>query len=96
MRSPAAQGPAMALRLHVLEQLLVDPLGRAPQRQLAQRGQIARREIVLERALGLLGHVDLALLQPLDQIVGREVDQLDRIGAVEDRVRHGLAHAHMR
>ena len=95
MRSPAAQGPAMALRLHVREQLLVDPLGGAAQRQLAQRGQVARREIVLQRPLGLLGHIDLAFLQPLDQIVGREVDQLDRVGAVEDRVGHGLAHAHM-
>ena len=57
------------MRLHVLEQLLVDPLGGAAQRQLAQRGQVARREIVLERALGLLRDVDLALLQALDQIV---------------------------
>ena len=86
----------MALRLHVGEQLLVDPLGGAPQRQFAQRGQVARREIMLQRALGLLGDIDLALLQPLDQVVGREVDQLDGVGAVEDRVRHGLAHPHMR
>ena len=48
---------------------------------------------MLERALGLLRHVDLALLQALDQVVGREVDKLDGVGAVEDRVRHGLAHA---
>ena len=27
---------------------------------------------------------------------GREIDQLDRVGAVEHRVRHGLAHAHVR
>jgi hypothetical protein len=67
------------------EQLLVDPLGGAPQRQLAQRGQVARREIMLQRALGLLGDVDLALLQPLDQVVGREIDQLDGVGAVEHR-----------
>ena len=33
------------------------------------------------RALGLLGHVDLALAQPLQQIVGRQVDQLDLVGA---------------
>ena len=51
---------------------------------------------MLERALGLLGDVDLAFLQALDQVVGREVDELDRVGAVEDRVRHGLAHPHMR
>ena len=48
---------------------------------------------MLERALGLLRHVDLALLQALDQIVGGEVDKLDGVGAVEDRVRYGLPHA---
>ena len=51
---------------------------------------------MLQRALGLLGNIDLALLQPLDQVVGREVDQLDGVGAVEHLVRHGLAHPHMR
>ena len=51
---------------------------------------------MLQRALGLFGDVDLALLQPLDQIVRREVDQFDGIGAVEHRIRHGLAHPHMR
>ena len=48
---------------------------------------------MLERALGLLRHVDLALLQALNQVVGREVDKLDGVGTVEDRVRYGLAHA---
>ena len=50
---------------------------------------------MLQRPLGLLGDVDLALLQPLDQVVGRQIDQLDRVGAVEHRIRHGLAHPHM-
>ena len=92
-----ARGPGAGdgVGLHVGEQLLVDALGGAPQRQLAQRGQIARREIMLQRALGLLGDVDLAFLQPLDQVVRREVDQFDRVGAVEHRIRHGLAHPHM-
>ena len=51
---------------------------------------------MLQRALGLLGDIDLALFQPLDQVVGREVDQLDGVGAIEHLVRHGLAHPHMR
>ena len=84
------------MRLHLREQLLVDALGGAPQRELAQRRQVAGREEMLERALGLLGDVDLALLQALDQVVGREIDQLDGVGAVEYRIRHGLAHAHVR
>ena len=37
--------------LHVAEQLLVDALGGTPQRQLAQRRQVAGREIMLDRAL---------------------------------------------
>ena len=61
-----------------------------------KRRQVAGRKEMLERALGLLGDVDLAFLQALDQIVGREVDELDGVGAVEDRIRHGLAHAHVR
>ena len=50
---------------------------------------------MLERALGLGRDIDLALAQPLDQVVGREIDHLDLVGAVEDAVRHGLAHADM-
>ena len=88
-------GPGDRIGLHMRQELLVDALGGAAQRQLAQRGQIARREIMLERALGLLGDIDLALLQARDQIVGRQIDQLDRIGAVEHRIRHRLAHPHM-
>ena len=82
--------------LHVGEQLLVHALRRAAQRKLAQGGQVAGRKVVLQRALGLLGDVDFAFLEPLDQIVRGQIDELDGVGAVEDRVRHGLAHAHMR
>ena len=87
--------PRDRARLHLRQQLVVDPFRGAAERQLAQRRQIGGREEVLERALGLLRHVDLALLEPLDQVVGGEIDQLDGIGTIEDGVRHGLAHAHM-
>jgi len=92
-----ASGPGAGNRigLHMGEQLLVDPLGSAPKRQLAQRGKIARREVVLQRALGLPGHIDLALSQALDQIVRRQINQLDGIGAVEHGIRHRLAHPYM-
>ena len=78
---------------HMRQQLLVDALGGAAQRQLAQRRQIAGREKVANRALGLLRHIDLALVQALDQILGREVDDFDVVGLVEHAVGHGLAHA---
>ena len=77
---------------HVREQLLVDPLGGAPQGQLAQRGQIAGREEMTNRALRLLRHIDLALIQPLDQVLGRKVDHFDVVGLIEHAVGHGLAH----
>ena len=88
--------PGDGVRLHLAEQLLVDALGRPAQRQLAQGGEIGGRKEMLERALGLLGDVDLALFQPLNEIVGREIDELDRVGSVEHGVRHGFAHPHMR
>ncbi len=55
-------GPGYGVGLHVGQQLLVDALGGAAQRQFPQRRQIARREIVLDRALGGAGNIDLALL----------------------------------
>ena len=81
------------MRLHVGEELLVDPLGGAAEGELAERGQIARREVVRQRPRRLLGDIDLAFLQPLDEVVRRQVDELDGVGAVEDGVGHGLAHA---
>ena len=81
------------MRPHVRQQLLVDPLGGAAQRQLAQRSQIALREVVANGALGLLRHIDLALAQALDQILGGKIDDLDVVRLVEDAVGHGLAHA---
>jgi hypothetical protein len=44
-------------------------------------------------ALGLVRHVSLAVLQSLDQVVRIQIDQLDVVGLVDDRIRHRLAHA---
>ena len=79
------------MRLHMGQQLLVDALRGAPQRQLAQRRQVAGREVALDGALRRLRHIDFSRLQPLDQVVGREVDDLDVVGAIDDRIRDGLA-----
>ena len=84
------------VRLHLGEQLLVDALRGAPQGELAQCRQVGGREEMLERPLGLLRNVDLPFLEPLDQVVGRQIDQFDRVGAVEHCVRDRLAHPHMR
>jgi hypothetical protein len=48
---------------------------------------------VPERTLRLLWNINLSLLKALDQVVWRDVDELDGVGAIEDRVRHGFPHA---
>ena len=45
---------------------------------------------------GRLGHVDLALAQALEQLVGRQVDELDLVRLVEHAVGHRLADARRR
>ena len=94
MRSPAAHGPFDRLRLHALDQVGIDALGRAPQRQLAQRGQVLRLEETLDGARGGVLDVDLAFGETLEQFVGRKIDQDDLVGLVEHRVGHGFAHPH--
>ena len=46
--------------------------------------------------LGLTRDIDLAFLKAPDQILGREIDQFDRIGTVEDRVGNRLADTNAR
>jgi len=70
--------------------LVVHPLGGAPQRQLPQSNQIALAKKVLPGLFRLFGQIDLAFLQALDEIVGRQIDELDFIGPVQKRVGHGL------
>src|SRR5262249_29451841 len=79
--------------LHLSEQLLIDPLRRAAKRELAKRGQVGGAEKMLQCALGLSRDVNLPLLETLNKIIGREIDQYDAFRTVENRVRHGLAHA---
>ena len=86
--------PLDGMRAHVVDHLRIDALGRAAQRQFAQGREIARHEVAAHGALGLFRDIDLAFLQPLDQVFRREVDQLDIVGTVENGIRHGLAHAH--
>ncbi|EWS54666.1 hypothetical protein X551_02511 [Methylibium sp. T29] len=78
-----------AIGLHVV----LDAVGGAPQRQLAQRHQVALAEEVPDRPLRLRRQVDLAGLEPLDQLVGRRVDQYNLVGAIEEGVGQGLVHA---
>ena len=80
------------LLAQVVDHLVVDPVGGAAQRQFAQRGQIAGGEKALGRPPGGLRHIDLAFVQPLNELVGREVDQNDVARLLQEPVRDGLAH----
>ena len=54
-------GPVVTILAH----LCVDPVGRAPERQLAQRNQVAFSEEMLDRLFGLMRDIDLAVFQAL-------------------------------
>jgi hypothetical protein len=83
--------PGNGVRAHVMHHLRIHALGCDAHRQLAQGGEIALREEVRDGAARLLGHVDLALAQPLDEVVRRQVDQLDLAGQFQDLVGQRLA-----
>src|SRR5215471_15529650 len=59
-------GAGDRMRAHMREQLLIDPLSRPAQRELAQRGQVPLRKIVPDRALGLMRDIDFTFPQALD------------------------------
>ncbi len=94
---PLARGPGLAgdaLAGHVAAHVGVHVVGGAAQGQFAQGQQVALAEEALDGVLGLLGHVDLALLQALQQLLGRDVHQLDLVGALEQGVGDVLPHHH--
>ncbi|MCY1169126.1 hypothetical protein D9M73_91430 [compost metagenome] len=90
-----APGPGAAFPQagDMVEQMAVDRLRGAAQRQFAERRQVRFGKEVAERARRLGGDIDLAVLQPVDQLVGREIDHFD-LGIVQHRIGHGLAHPH--
>ena len=65
-----------------------------PQRQLAQRRQVALAEEVRQGLLDLRRVVDLALLQPVAKRLDRDVDVDHFVGALQHPVRNRLADAH--
>ena len=87
-------GPGDGVGAHVVDHLRVDSLGGDAHRQLAQRGQIALAEEMRDRAARLIGHVDLALAKTLDELVRRQIDQLDLVGELEDLVGQRFADLH--
>ena len=47
---------------------------------------------MLRRPQGLLGQVNLAIVESLQEFIGGNVDKLDLVGALEDGIRHGFPH----
>src|SRR5262249_23759188 len=82
--------------LHLVQQLLVHTIRGSAKRQFPKCRKIRSREKVLQRPLGLFRYVYLPFFEPLDQIVGREINQFDSIGPIESAVGHSLAHADVR
>ena len=81
-----------AVRGLVAAHLGLDALGRAAQRELAQGDEVSLLEEVPERARRrLVGDVDLALLQPLEELVDGQIDDAHLVRLVEHRVGHRLA-----
>ena len=69
----------------------VQASGGLAERQFAQRDQIAAVEEVVERPLGLRGQIDFAGLEAVEELLGRDVDELDFVGPLEDGVGQGFA-----
>jgi hypothetical protein len=84
----------VGIRCHVFAHLRIHPVGGRAHGKFAERGQVALHEEGPQRPRRLVGGVDLALLQPVDQFVGRQVDQLDLVGHLQHAIGHRLAHAH--
>ena len=76
--------------------LLVNAVGGAAESEFAERDQVAFAEKILDGRGGLFRQVHFAFLHALEQVVGRQVDELDLVGAIEQKIRHGLAYVDAR
>ena len=93
---PLARRPVPGQRMgaQIVEHLRIDCLGRPPEGKLAQRGQVRFGKVVAERPRRFRRDIDLALLQPFDELVRRNVDHLD-VGILDHAVGQRLAHPHL-
>jgi hypothetical protein len=75
----------------VLAQRFVDTVRDPQQRELPQRREVSRSEVVGERRVDPFRLVDVAVGHAPAQRLRRHVDELDRVGLPNDRIRDGLA-----
>ena len=74
----------------VLGERRVDLVGEPEQRQLTQRGEVTRPEVVGQRGVDAFGGVHVAVGQPAPQCFRCDIDQLDLVGGADDLVGHLL------
>ena len=72
--------------------LFIHPVGNYPQCKLSQGQEIALAEKTLGSQSCLFREIDLALLEALQQFIGRQVHQFDLIGLIDQGIRYGLPH----
>ena len=80
-------GVVPSIHLH----LLIDPFGGTAKRHLSQSEQISFAKEILQGLFRLLRHIDLAVLEPLQKVVRRQVDEFHVIGPLQDRIGNRLA-----
>ena len=78
----------------VIPHLGVDAFGSFAQREFPQGNKIAGAKEIAHGPLRLVGNVDLAFLQALQQSLDGEVDELDLVGCFHHRIRNRLPHMH--
>ena len=86
-RQPGSRGGRLAREL---QRRRIHPVGGAAQRELAQRQQVGLAEEALGGRADPVGDIHLAGLEPRQQVVGRQVDQLDFVRFVEYAIRQRL------
>ena len=78
---------------HPVAHILIDMLGRLPQRDLTQGGEVALLEIALQRACRGVGAVDAPAGEPCAQLGRGNIDQLDLVRTFQHAVRQRLGDA---
>ena len=79
-------GPVDAVALAVVLQRVVDAVGDPEERELAQRAEVPRAEVVAERGVDALGRIDVPVRHPAPDRLRRHVHELDLVGPADDRV----------
>ena len=77
--------------LSVLLEALVHTVREPGQRELAQRGEVPRPEVVREGGIDPLRRVDVAAPEPVAERGRRQIDELELVGAAHDVVGDRLA-----